>query len=187
MKKLTLVLAIVFCSPLAKANFHFEPYVGYEFASSTSYKLNGATNNSLDADLTGVLYGVKLGYRYNQFTIGVDTSLSNISADYGSTGVNDDWTATDLGIFVGFDSTRQFSILFSYSLLSTLAIDGLAVDYEGSALRAGLAYHFNELLALSIHYNKRKYDSLSAAVSGVNSVDLQLTSVIAMLSFSFTF
>lgn len=167
MKLITLILSITLYCNYAKADFHIEPYLGYQFGTYTGESVaetgSGDITFDVDDDQTGVAYGGKLGWGMLGFSFGVDYMKGMITSKGG--GVTTDYDVSALGAYAEFTFPIMLSVSASYFFDYKMVGDSSGEDSvdttdSGNGFKVGVGFTFLPFISLNIDYIVANIDDI---------------------------
>jgi len=155
---------LFFVAAAARAGVFIEPTGGY-----TAGLLGQSGVPAINTKT--YVFGGRLGYKRFRLRLGVDYSLGiGTGEQFGN---KDDFKPTDLGLFAGYDLSREFRVYGSVFVVSKAKIQPSenAADFTGQSFRAGLGWSVVPYCTVIVEATSRiysKYDgvSLSKALKG---------------------
>ncbi len=178
LKKLFLTMAtlILFCRP-SHAGLLLEPFLGYNIGSIeyTVSNTNTALDGSYEFDLTGTELGGRIGYSFLGLNAGLQYSMGSYTKSDSTkpagvaASADDDYDATLMGAFIGFN----FPILvrvwgtyyFDYTLEDTNGDDKGDED-SGSGIGLGIGFTPIPFLSINLEYRMLSIDEAKDATDG---------------------
>lgn len=160
MKKLLAVFGITLLTGLsANAGILLDPYF--------SYKMSGSASFSPGSSISGNELGVRVGYGFLGFAVGVDTTLSG-KYSYSNSGVTSDSTPKNFGIFASYDFPILVRGYFSY--LANAKESATAAEYTGTGTKIGVQFTGLPFVAIgletvSLSYKDRSVAGVTTSVS----------------------
>ncbi len=189
MNKLLTILVLVF-GVQAKAGFLAEPFIGYDQSTVKYTDIGGTSSGSTNS---GMDYGARLGYRFNQgLLLAVEYAGGSGTNKSDTVGTADsDYTKAAMGAIIGYDFGR-FSIWAGYGFSDkvTSKTTGQAdSDMTGTNMKVGFGYKVVNHVSVNLDYIIPKY---TKSISGGTETDLstvftKFDTSGAMLSVSFPF
>lgn len=156
MKKIFAALAVMIgMSSAAHAGILIEPYLGYEMGDFY-YKYAGGSTEYKDS-LSGVGYGMRLGYKFLLPWVALDYTSGSGTAkrDSAASSTDQDFTRSSLGAVVGVDLPliRAWAG-YGFSNEATLkGVNGGAdTKIKGNYLKAGVGLGFIPFVSLNLEY-----------------------------------
>lgn len=183
MKK-NILLLIVFVSFVlstnqAKAALFFEPFAGMAFNSSG--ELSGT-----EVDISGSSLGLRLGFENMGLSLGLDGRKNTWKLD-PSSGVNSNYTYTQLGFFVGYELPAMIRFWGNY-VFNLEGVDDDDADTkftEGSGMVFGVGFKTIPFISLNFEISNLSTKKLKSAVSEID-YDTDYTAYTLGVSFPFT-
>ncbi len=174
MKKIFAVLAVMIgMSSAAHAGILIEPYLGYETGDFT-YKFVGAvdpTGTEYKDSLSGVSYGMRLGYKFLLPWIALDytsgSGTDKVDSKFASS--NQDFTRSSLAAVVGVN-LPLIRAWAGYGFSNELTLKGANgandTKFKGTYLKAGVGLGFIPFVSVNLEYkiNDIKKVDLGAGV-----------------------
>lgn len=186
MKKLLSVVVFVLGAQ-AQAGILAEPFLGYDQSSIKSTDLGGTTGGAKNS---GMDYGARIGYRFNQgvwvaaeYTGGSGTSKSEVAGN-----PDQDYTKTALGAVIGYN-TGRLRFWGGYGISDAVKLKTDNVDVTGTNMKLGFGFMATSHVSVNLEYIVPKYTKLKASgvEFDVKDVYSKFDSSGAMLSVSFPF
>lgn len=176
MKKLLAALGMTLLTGLsANAGLMLEPYF--------SYKMSGSASFSSGSSITGNELGVRVGYDFLGFGVGIDTTLNGKYA-YSNSGVTMDSTPKNLGVFASYTFPILVRGYFSYLVNAKESIPN--AEYTGTGTKIGVQFTGLPFVAIGLETVSLSYKDRSAA--GITtSVSDTATHTNLALSMPFSF
>ncbi len=159
-----LLIALSFSSK-SFAGWHVEPYLGYMLLGDAD---DDSTSSGVEYDLDyhPFLLGGRFGYNLAGFIGGLDFSLSpNFTLKSSSktsgteTSTKYDYSASYMGLFVGYNFPAMFRLWITYYLRAELEGEELPVrddELKGNGFGLGFGYTGLPIPALSLNAELRK-------------------------------
>lgn len=158
MKKLLVIMALVFTTSQASAGILLEPYVGYHMAKA---------EGSVEGDITGLGYGGRLGWTLPLVFFAFDYSMAGTEYESDSGG-KADWDYTAMGLVVGA-SLPVIRVWAGYNFTAEMEQESGAT-FEGSGMKAGLGFKLPVLpISFNLEYILNEYDEIDG--TSIDSVD----------------
>jgi hypothetical protein len=160
----------------ARADFLFEPYVGFEMAK---FKPSGGSSK----DSTGITFGGRFGYIFaSEFQLGVDYMAGTWWDDASP---KDDIRPNNLGIFVGYKfptMVRLYGVYF-FNEEYIFKNNNSSTDYEGTEFKLGVGITELPVINLNVEY---AWGTLDRA-NGNSTNDVKVTYLGVLISVPLTF
>jgi hypothetical protein len=153
-------------------SFLLEPYLGYN---------SGKIDTGTEYDLSGVNYGVRLGYgSANGFMAGFDYMMGNWT--YKTKPNSSTLNPKDAGLFFGYQWPESFRLYAEYVLDSVgfHSVNSSKGVFTGTAIKAGVGYTITTNVAINLEYIQHDYDK-----SNGSDADPDITTKIYGLNVSF--
>jgi len=187
--KVIAILAMVL-GVQANAGVIVEPFVGYDQSTlkttTTAGASDGSTNSGLD-------YGARLGYRFNQgFWVAAEYAGGSGKSKSDTAGVEDsDYSKSAMGAVFGY-STGRWNFWGGYGFSDTITVkqSGAAdMDITGTNLKVGAGFRAASNVSVNLEYIMPKYTKIKASGMefDVDSIYSKFDTSGAMLSVSFPF
>lgn len=155
-KKLFVILSL-FVATNASAGILLEPYLGYHIEK-------GEQSGSADSDITGLGYGVRLGWTLPLVFIAFDYSAGGLEAEAGGTTTDADYTA--MGLVVGA-SLPVLRVWAGYNFSTELELDSV-LKLEGAGMKVGAGFKLPVVpISFNLEYIMNEYDE----VAGITLTD----------------
>jgi len=174
----------------AKAGFLAEPFVGYD-QSTLKYTDTGGTSSGSTS--SGMDYGARLGYRFNQgLVLALEYAGGSGTTKSDTVGTADsDYTKAAMGVIIGYDFGR-FSIWGGYGFSDkiTSKTTGQAdTDITGTNFKVGFGYKVVNHVSVNLDYIIPKYTKFtnSGTESDISTFFTKYDASGAMVSVSFPF
>lgn len=174
----------------ANAGFLAEPFVGYD---QSTFKYTDIGGTSSGATSSGMDYGARLGYRFNQgLVLALEYAGGSGKSKSDTAGSTDsDYTKTAMGAIIGYDFGR-FSIWGGYGFSDKLTIKTTGqtdTDYSGTNFKVGFGYKVVNHVSVNLDYIIPKYTKFtsSGTESDISTVFSKFETSGAMFSVSFPF
>jgi len=145
MKKLLVILSIMFATANASAGILLEPYVGYHMGSS---------EGSEDVDYKGMGYGGRIGWTLPIIFFAFDYSAATVDYEASPT-VDADMSAMSLVVGANLPVVRVWA---GYSFATEIDIEDF-IKIEGSGMKAGVGFKLPALpISFNLEYVMATYD-----------------------------
>lgn len=163
-KKILIIIALIFSGFGAQAGFLIDPYLGYIVSGS----------NNAGSSLSGTDMGLRLGWTTLGLGLGVDATVAG-TYTYKNGGSSGDYTPMHTGVFVSYTFpilVRAYVTYFVNAKVSTSSPVSAAVT--GNANKIGVQYTGFPFIALgvelySMNYVEAELLGIKAAASGSES------------------
>lgn len=177
-KSLVLLLALIslfYYAGNAQAALLVEPFAGMDFNSTVDA-------NGTDGDITGTTVGARLGFQNMGFMLGLDGRRMSWNFE-PDTGADDDYTFTQLGLFVGYDFPMMLRLWGNY----VFSLEGDDDDSdtklkEGSGLAFGIGYKVVPFVSLNFEISNTKTAKIDNGTVEVDA-DYKYSSYLLSVSF----
>ena len=157
------LLAAVLQTQTANASLLLEPYLGYATGSSEQDVTLLGTTATGKADVSGVLYGARLGYGFGPIIAAADVTMGSQKSKPESGGTSADGDASIMGVTVMFaPPVIPVRAWAGYAFKNEMKFDDS--KYEGTAIKVGGGFSPIPLLPLSVNleYVMSTFDKLTA-------------------------
>jgi hypothetical protein len=184
LKKWTLVVAFMgtmSATVLTHAAIYLEPAVGVGMSGKIDL-------SSEKPDLSGTVYGLKLGYSKLGLALGGEYSTGQYNYKQED-GLKVTTTPTDLGVFVSYTFPIMFKVQASYLLSSSMTLKDLDTKIQkGSGTKVGVGFTGFPFVAVNVDYLMNEYKEVETAgvtaeLSDKIKTNMVLVSVSVPLSF----
>lgn len=165
MKKfLTLFTVLIGMSSAAHAGLLVEPYLGYMFGD-LKYKSVGGGQTEYTDNLSGMAYGLRLGYKFVMPWVALDYTGYSGTAKNGVAGGTDyDYSGYALGAIVGVDLPMMFRFWGGYGFQNNLTKKGTNGvpdrKFTGTYTKVGVGFKGFPMVSLNAEYIINRFNKV---------------------------
>ena len=149
-KALTILLLTVCLGGFAHAGILIEPNVGYDFGDAKRTTLLGVSGTE---SISGVSYGLRLGYKFLVPWVALDYSMSDQKNED-----NESYKKTALGAVIGADLPIGIRIFGGYGFDEKFDNEG--AELAGTYTKVGLGMKLVPMIAFNVEYIMHKLEKV---------------------------
>lgn len=182
----------------ANAALLIEPHIGYNVSGSgdTAFTEAGIPVN-MEIDYSGLQYGLRAGWQYLGFMVGLDYTASNpeIESTFTIAGLpetaKNDFKKRDIGIFAGYNLPILLRAWAGYYFDVEAKADSKSGNFDsgdkisGSGMELGVGFTGLPFVSLNLIYRNNSFDEIKD-VDGTTKVDLNASEIVLGASIPFT-
>lgn len=174
-KAISLFLFLTVFAGFAHAGILIEPNVGYDTGTTKAVDISDFESSST---VSGVSYGLRLGYKFLVPWVALDYSLADLKSE------GTDIKRTALGAVIGADLPIGLRIFGGYGFDNKLKVEG-GSEFSGTYTKVGLGMSLVPMIALNAEYIMHKMEKIDDADIDTSYKKWEYNSIYLSLSIPF--